>query len=165
MSKNPKSEIIPVSIVIIGTGAVASALLSFFQNNKGISVIQQYGRSKPSEILVPYTDSLKDLLPANIYIIAVSDNAIPEIIKNMPEVNGLVLHTAGSVDLDVFGYKFHHFGSLYPLQTFTKKRDLDLKTIPFILQQNSGLATTLFGIIAEQSTLSIKLYEMSYEEK
>jgi predicted short-subunit dehydrogenase-like oxidoreductase (DUF2520 family) len=165
MSTKEKSEIVPIKIVIIGTGSLASALLAFFHNNKGISVVQQYGRSKPSESIVPYTDSLQNLLQAELYIIAVSDNAIPEIVKGMPKVTGLVIHTSGSVSLDVFKDKFLHYGSLYPLQSFTKNREIDLKTVPFILNQNSNLAKILFGIIAEQTSLCVTLYELSFEEK
>ena len=89
--------------VLIGAGNVAS----FLKENiiGSFEVLAVGGRSKSHPIP-------KD---ADIYIISVSDKAISAVAEELKDVNGLVVHTAGSVPMDVLPQTRR--GVLYPLQT------------------------------------------------
>jgi predicted short-subunit dehydrogenase-like oxidoreductase (DUF2520 family) len=70
-------------------------------------------------------------------LICVSDDAISSVIEQLKPGNCLIMHTAGSVPLDVFRNKATNYGVLYPLQTFTKGRPLDYSHIPFLTEANT----------------------------
>ena len=50
---------------------------------------------------------------------------IVQIIDNLQGTN--IVHTSGSVSLDIFNNKYENYGVLYPLQTFNKKNAVDIK--------------------------------------
>jgi predicted short-subunit dehydrogenase-like oxidoreductase (DUF2520 family) len=163
MSENPESFIPALTVVIIGTGAVASTLIKYI-HEKGVVVLQQYGRSRPTEFYAPFTDRIEDIrIDADIYIIAVTDDSIPILLGKLPNLSGIVVHTAGSVGIDVFEGKFQHYGSLYPLQSFSKDRTIFVNSIPFIIEVNSSLAHSGLESLADQ--LDIKVHYMSFEDK
>jgi predicted short-subunit dehydrogenase-like oxidoreductase (DUF2520 family) len=70
-------------------------------------------------------------------LICVSDDAISSVIKQLKPGNCLLMHTAGSVPLDIFRNNATNYGVLYPLQTFTKDRPLDYSQIPFLIEANT----------------------------
>ncbi|MCX7548582.1 DUF2520 domain-containing protein [Xanthomarina sp. F1114] len=126
-----------ISVSIIGAGNVASHLYQVFSKTKSVSVNQWYNRdlSKISSYQnkVAITDKLSELKEADIYIIAVSDDAISDLSKALPFENRLVAHTSGSVsiyDLD----KKNRRGVFYPLQTFSKEAKLDFTNVPICIE-------------------------------
>lgn len=75
---------------------------------------------------------------ADLYIIAVSDSAVEEVAKKMPKVNGVVVHTTGSVPMDVLkSIDCKGYGVMYPFQTISKMRPLEAKDIPLLLEANN----------------------------
>ena len=106
---------------IIGRGNVASHLYSALKD------------SIETEIINPRT---LENLPENpeIILIAVSDDAIAEIVDRLPVGNYVLAHTSGSVPMSVLTGKTPNIGVFYPLQTFTKDLDLDYKIIPVFLE-------------------------------
>lgn len=101
---------------------------------------------------------LEDLpLDSDIYIIAVSDNAIGEVVDRMPDVHGVVAHTAGSVGMDVVSRRFKDAGVFYPLQTFTKGAFLDYSVIPvFVEGTNTAVEGKLLGLASLFTTHLMK---------
>ena len=82
---------------------------------------------------VNITNNVLDLVDADIYLLAISDDAISEFSKTLPIQDRLVAHTSGSVgihDLD----KKHRRGVFYPLQTFTKDSEIDFKDVPICIE-------------------------------
>jgi predicted short-subunit dehydrogenase-like oxidoreductase (DUF2520 family) len=52
----------------------------------------------------------------------------------LPE-DSILVHTSGSVPLEVLGYSSASFtGIFYPLQTFSKDRTIDFSEVPFLLE-------------------------------
>ena len=126
-----------ISVVILGAGNVASHLYKAFSKTKNIKVNQWFNRSlKAIEIYkndVAITDDLYKLVDADIYIIAVSDDAIAKLSSQLPFENKLVVHTSGCVnvhDLD----KKNKRGVLYPLQTFSKGTEMDFANVPICIE-------------------------------
>jgi predicted short-subunit dehydrogenase-like oxidoreductase (DUF2520 family) len=151
--------------VIIGSGNVASFIAKALQTTV-YEIVQIYSRSyvRARNLAVKvgcvsYTDDLGLLIKdADIYILAVSDDALPEVISSMPVVDGLCVHTSGSVSIDVFyGYTFR-YGVLYPLQTLSEERKLDFSAIPLFIEGNSEqVERELFTFASQLSDVVYKL--------
>ncbi len=90
-------------------------------------------------------------------LICVSDDAVASVIRHLKPGNCLLMHTAGSVPLDVFRNNADNYGVLYPLQTFTKGRPLDYSQIPFLTEANNPGNLGLINQIA--SSVSHKVME------
>lgn len=126
-----------ISVIILGSGNVATHLYKAFKKAENISVKQWYNRNIKSlngyKNELDVTDDFSKLKDADIYIIAVSDDAVSNVSSKIPFENKLVVHTSGSVnvhDLD----KKHKRGVLYPLQTFSKSTDLNFLDIPICIE-------------------------------
>ena len=100
---------------------------------------------------------------AGLYIIAAKDDAIPDIVKRMPDTKGIVVHTAGSVDMAVLAEKFGRCGVFYPLQTFSKERDLDFSQVPVFLEASDE--DTLMELKNFASILTNNIHEASSEKR
>ena len=135
-------------IVLIGAGNLATHLGKALHDN-GLHVAQVYSRTEKSarplaEAIAaePITalDQVTDC--ADLYLYAVKDDALPEVIRGVPSQKGVHAHTAGSVPMSVFEGIREQYGVFYPLQTFSKKKPVDFRAIPVFLEANtpSGLA-------------------------
>ncbi|MDC6405440.1 MULTISPECIES: Rossmann-like and DUF2520 domain-containing protein [Maribacter] len=125
-----------ISVVIIGTGNVAQNLASVLYGVPEIHLAGILGRSEASvshfEGKVNVILDWMEIPKANIYIIAVKDDAIQEV-SDALNVEGMVVHTSGSVGLDTLS-KHQRRGVFYPLQTFTAGKIIDFKTVPMCLE-------------------------------
>ena len=158
-------------ITFIGSGNVATNLAkAFFEH--GFEIVQIYSRTinhaleLADKVNAGAICDLAKLLPADVYIVAVSDDAIGEVVGQIQAGNSLVLHTAGSVDISALE-SFPHHGVLYPLQTFTKGKKVDFSQIPFFIEGNSleslerirVLATAIFPYVKQlDSDKRLKLH-------
>ncbi len=132
--KNNKKD-----FIILGAGNVAHAL-SKELNAKGYTIRGIYSRTtKSARALAKYFScevyADPSLVPADAsyYLISVTDEALPEVASRLPDTQGLVLHTAGSVPLGVLA-RFKHHGVLYPLQTLSKSRETDFSIVPLCIE-------------------------------
>lgn len=128
-------------IVMIGAGNVATHLCMALKN-AGFDIGQVFSRDiSNAECLAPLvdavaTDALAEIdKKADLYIISVSDSAIQEVVKEMPDVNGVVVHTAGSIDMSALD-RFPLHGVLYPFQTFTREKELEFREVPLLVEGN-----------------------------
>lgn len=129
-----------ISITILGNGNVAQNLFEAFFESNSINVVQVVGRKieklnyfKGRTCLATYKDKL---LPADIYLLAISDDAIAEVSHNL-KVDGLLLHTSGAVPLSHLN-EHSRIGVFYPLQTFSPGRIMDFATIPICVEANNS---------------------------
>jgi predicted short-subunit dehydrogenase-like oxidoreductase (DUF2520 family) len=127
--------------VIIGSGNVATCFAKAFVNT-GISITAVYSRNlnNAQQLAVEVGgDAMNNFnkLPTNadLYLIAVSDNAI-ENVSNQLNVNGLVLHTSGFTAMDTLKNN-QRYGVFYGLQTFNKNSTADLNNVPFLIEASS----------------------------
>lgn len=74
---------------------------------------------------------------ADLYIISVTDSAIAQVAAQIGDVPGMVVHTAGSMPMSVLPQR--NRGVLYPLQTFTKGRPLDMRQVPLFIESDGNL--------------------------
>ncbi len=126
-----------IKIVLLGAGNVATHLYKGFKKASNIEVVQWYNRSKKTiesyKNEVKITDDINSLVEADVYIIAVSDDAIESLSASLPFDKRLVVHTSGSARLYDIDMK-HYRGVFYPLQTFSKAVDLDFATVPICIE-------------------------------
>jgi predicted short-subunit dehydrogenase-like oxidoreductase (DUF2520 family) len=141
-----------IKVVLIGSGNVAQHLIQAFAKSKEIEVIQVFSRRK--ETSIPLLDSSKitndfnDLAEADLYIIAVSDDAISKVSSELPFKNRLVVHTSGSVPIESLDNK-NRRGIFYPLQTFTKNKAVDFSQIPICLESETETDFELLEKVAQ----------------
>jgi predicted short-subunit dehydrogenase-like oxidoreductase (DUF2520 family) len=146
-----------IKVVILGAGNVAFHLINFLLKNKKVELLQAYNKNLDKlEYLknsVPITDKLSNLNKnGDIYIIAISDDAISSFSKQLILPNKLVVHTSGSVSIDKLKSKSGK-GVFYPLQTFSKNKNIDFKQIPICIEadtsKNLSLLKTFAKIISD----------------
>ena len=130
-------------IVMIGAGNVAGHLSVALQNS-GNQIIQVYNRTKSAaenlakELNSFPTDRISEITDqADLYILAVSDSALPLLVKQLRFDTRLVVHTSGSMDIKVFESAATNYGVIYPLQTFSKERMVDFNEVPIIVEGNN----------------------------
>lgn len=159
-----------VKVVIIGSGNVAQHLISAFQNPQKsgleIELVQVYSRKKASVAhlvgLEQITNDLATLAEADLYILAVSDDAIASVSSQLPFKNRLVVHTSGSVPLHALD-EDNRKGVFYPLQTFTKNKPVDFKTIPICLESENGTDYQLLDKVAK--SISEKVFAINSQQR
>jgi len=145
-------------ITILGTGNLATILGSALKQ-KGCHIVQVYGRTPrkaaelASQLGAQPVVNLDELdAAADIYIICVSDSAVGELALRLPRVGGVVVHCAGSIGIDVLQRSHARTAVLYPLQTFTATRQVDLSTTPFLVEASDD--ATLAEVRGVASMLS-----------
>lgn len=158
-----------MNIVIIGTGNVATQLThALIKSNKIIT--QVYGRHiKEANILakkagaMAISDLSKLDLKADLCFICVSDDVIADIARQIsPKFKGIIVHTAGSVSLDVFK-KFSHSGVFYPLQTLQKSLPVSFQNIPVLVEGSSKKIEGTLKKIAQ--SISKQVYVVSSKDR
>lgn len=155
-----------IKVVILGSGNVASHLIKAMEANDGIDLVQVYARSKKSvENLIESSKiatSFADLKEADVYVISVSDKAIEEVSNQIPFTDKLVVHTSGTMDFRVMHPK-NKRGVFYPLQTFSKSKEVDMKSVPFCLETENEEDFKLVENLAEN--LSNSVYKINGEQR
>ena len=147
-----------IKITIIGSGNVAQHLIDAFAKSNAVEIIQVFSRTQKQ--ISPLLDTSKitndcnALAEADLYIIAVSDDAIADVSSQLPFENRLVVHTSGSASLTSLDSK-NRKGVFYPLQTFTKGKAIDFKTMPFCLEAQLESDYALLEKVASAISYSI----------
>jgi predicted short-subunit dehydrogenase-like oxidoreductase (DUF2520 family) len=155
-----------IKIVIIGSGNVAQHLITAFKKADGIDLIQVFARKKESLLHLLDSqfiiDDYTNMLEADLYIIAVSDNEINEVSTQFPFQNRLVVHTSGSISMDELSNK-NRKGVFYPLQTFSKSKEINFNEIPICLETEIEKDYQIFEAVAK--AISNKIYTISSKQR
>ena len=149
------------SVVIIGSGNVAEALARAIRASSSYTLVQIVARNvERGEYLASmcncaFTNELSGVEVADVYLIAVSDSAIGEVARSINFGNGVVAHTAGSVDIDVLGESVAEKAVFYPLQSFTAGIDVDFRKIPLLIEGATPRAMATIGKLARELSASV----------
>lgn len=156
---------------MIGAGNLATNLGKALQN-AGHDIVQVYSRTwEHAQQLATIiggaaTDDLDSIVDtADVYIFSLKDSALCDVLSKVTEgkAEKLMIHTAGSMPMSCFEGMAVHYGVLYPMQTFSKKREVDFRSIPCFIEGNDGLAKQNIRALAE--SISGRVYEMSSDNR
>lgn len=141
-------------IDIIGRGNVATHLL------------RMLGAAHDTAQVNPHT--LEGLRPdADLYLVSVTDNAIREVcgkLRKRLDGEPFVAHTSGTTGIEALREcRFRRPGVFYPLQTFSKKVELDYSRIPFFTEADAKNDEALLRQIVEG--LGAKCYHADSEAR
>lgn len=162
-------------IVIIGAGNLATHLtLALSRSGHRIKAI--YNRTKATarnladrvgqpDVMIP-TD-IASLPPADIYLLAISDDALPSLLEQWePErPTGIVAHTAGSVSINILSKFRERAGVFYPLQTFSKSRTLDFSTIPCFVEAQSTTTEQILLQLGQSISNNVQVLDSEHRQK
>lgn len=159
-----------MKIVLIGAGNLATHLGKAL-HAAGHDMVQVFSRTMQSaETLAslldaePLTDMAQVRDDADVYIFSVKDSALEQLISQLCGGEKKVfLHTAGSMPMSVFRGKALHYGVLYPMQTFSKQREVDFSIIPCFIEANDEFALKQIEGLAGQ--ISLRVYQLSSEDR
>lgn len=180
-----------MKIVLIGAGNLATHLGKAL-HAAGHDMVQVFSRTMQSaETLAslldaePLTDIAQVRDDADVYIFSVKDSALVQLVAQLcrHEADGLgedgavnalrkakkgehervFLHTAGSMPMSVFKGMAQHYGVLYPMQTFSKQREVDFSIIPCFVEANDEFAQKQIEGMARE--ISGRVYELSSEDR
>ena len=131
------------NIFLLGSGNVAWHLAAALAA-KGCRFLGIYNRTPQhakalaEKLYCPViADVEKAPKDADVYLICTSDKAIAPVSALLPENNGLVIHVSGSATIDEIDKKHRRRAVMYPLQTFNKKRPMDLSNVPVFIETKS----------------------------
>ncbi|MDI9364094.1 MAG: DUF2520 domain-containing protein [Flavobacterium sp.] len=157
-----------MDVVMIGTGNVATVLCKLMYKN-GHRIKQIVGRDaeKLTQLAtLVQAESCMNIanirLDANIYIIAVIDDAVANVVNELHLRDKLLIHTAGSLSKQVLQKASSNYGVMWPLQTLRKETE-HLPEIPFIVDGNSELVVNKLQEFAK--TLSNKCFVANDEAR
>lgn len=180
-----------MKIVLIGAGNLATHLGKAL-HAAGHDMVQVFSRTMQSaETLAslldaePLTDIAQVRDDADVYIFSVKDSALVQLVAQFCRhdadglgedgaVNALrkakkgehervFLHTAGSMPMSVFKGMAQHYGVLYPMQTFSKQREVDFSIIPCFVEANDEFAQKQIEGLARE--ISGRVYQLSSEDR
>ncbi len=148
-------------VVMIGAGNLASQLAPAIKN-AGFNVVQVYSRTEMSagrlgNLLGCSFTTLKSeiLKDGDIYIFALADDALGEFIDGFNLSGRIVVHTSGSLDLGMLAGLSETYGVLYPVQTFSKEREVDFMQIPVCIEASDEITKQILFDFAEALTSEI----------
>lgn len=158
-------------VAIIGTGNVATNLALALETG-GHFITEIYGRDLTQAMDLAnrlYETEPQDFLDfseseAGVFFICVSDNAITQVVEHLilPE-NAIVVHTAGSVPIDVLDRLATFNGVFYPLQSLSKNRIISFESVPICLEASTAEVKAVLIDLA--TSISNFVYELNSEER
>jgi predicted short-subunit dehydrogenase-like oxidoreductase (DUF2520 family) len=157
-------DVVIRNIVIIGAGNVGTHLGRAL-SQAGLNICQVAGwreqavKALASELGTGHTTSMHEVRKrCDLYIMALPDHIIESILPELGLTDELLVHTSGSISLDILSPYSANTGVLYPLQTFSRKRDIDLHEVPFLIEacspENGKLLLDLAGRLSHRVSMA-----------
>jgi predicted short-subunit dehydrogenase-like oxidoreductase (DUF2520 family) len=155
-----------ISISIIGSGNVAQHLIKAIEKSDQLELVQVFARNPEaiSHLISSdqITSEIKALKEAHLYIISVSDDAIQSVSNSLVLSDKLVAHTSGSVAMEDLSDS-NRKAVLYPLQTLSKKKEVDFNTVPLCIEAQNEADLHLLTEVAQH--LSNHVYQVDSKQR
>ena len=157
-----------MNITFVGAGNLATNLAVALKVKHNITCV--YSRTMESAKCladrvggIPVNDIRDIKRGADIYIIAVKDDIIQDVAKQLANLakDALVVHTAGTVGINALPTKRR--GVFYPMQTFSKQRILDFEDIPIFIEANQQTDIDILNNLA--SSISNRVMIVDGEQR
>ncbi|MDR1592361.1 MAG: DUF2520 domain-containing protein [Prevotellaceae bacterium] len=135
-----------VEVVIIGAGNLATHLGEALPK-EGFRVVQIYSRTESAALALAFrigadfTANPAEIYPdADLYIYAVTDDALPDVIRAVNTDRGLHVHTSGCQPVTLFEGIRSCYGVCYPFQTFSAGTSVNFRETPLFLEASDTAA-------------------------
>jgi predicted short-subunit dehydrogenase-like oxidoreductase (DUF2520 family) len=171
-----------MKIVFLGSGNVATHLSQALNHSMSDDVVQVFSptvenaKSLAELLSCGYCTDINDVdVNADIYICSVKDSAQRQVwlaLKkhfNESDVNladKIVVHTAGALAMDGedgLSNVFPNCGVVYPVQSFSKQRSVDLSHTPFLIE--ATIPSTLEKLRRLVATVSDRCYDATTRQR
>lgn len=156
-----------MKVSIIGSGNVATHLAMALRDS-GHTVASAYSQTEPNcqrlcrAVGATAVNSIADLLPSDVCIIAASDNAIAHIATQIDDRHGIVAHTSGATGIEALG-NLLHCGVLYPCQTFSREAELNFREVPMLIEASDSATEQTLTALARSITDAAVAYATSHQ--
>ena len=133
-----------MKIAVIGKGNVGSHLFKAFKDKAEVAL---FDSRKPEEV------------PSDcqLIIICVKDDVIGEVAAKITNHSAVIVHTSGSVPMDILKPYAKNYGVLYPLQTFTRDIPLNYSEIPIFIEASDEETMQILNDAASLFTDNVKI--------
>lgn len=74
---------------------------------------------------------------ADMFFVALKDSVIDKVLSEIDFKNKLLVHCSGSLPLSVLNKHSKNRAVFYPLQTFSKEREINFKKVPVFIEANT----------------------------
>lgn len=156
-----------LNIVLLGTGNLSRHLFEAFSKAKGVDVIQVVGRNLNDLAWFSHhtavSNDFSEIFDADVYLISVKDDAIAEVSGFLAKKKGIVAHTSGAMAMNAI--QAHKKGVFYPLQTFSKGRKVDFKTIPICIEASDTASLNKLSQLGRCVSENVREIDSTQREK
>lgn len=136
-----------MDIAVIGSGNVATQMSRAFRDaGHRIACVwsrnPQHAGRLAGELGAESVAELSRVPHADVYLVSVCDDAIGDVVDGLGSLppEALLLHTAGSVPMDVLSGAGCSCGVLYPMQTLSAGRRIDFSSVPLFIEASGDAA-------------------------
>ena len=155
------------TVLLIGTGRTAFQLGHALKKGKarlaGVAGRDPARTQALAKKLRCEALALGQPLPScDLMLIAVSDDAIGEVAKQLPKTDAVVAHTSGAQSMQLFN-RHAHTGVLWPIQSLSPGEPLDLSEVPIVLDSSDAEARTVLLAVAQR--ISRKVLELPHKQR
>ncbi len=156
---------------MVGAGNLATHLARAFYR-KGFRILQVYSRTSESATRLaqeveadPVTDLAQLASRARLYVASLTDEVLPGLIPQLTygREEALWVHTAGSLPMELWAGHARRYGVFYPMQTFSKQREVDFAGIPVFVEGCDAEITDFLRAVA--AAITTKVYEATSEQR
>lgn len=157
-----------MKVTLIGAGNVATHIALRLKEKK-LTVECIYNRTfENAQILADKTgakaaQNKSDIPQSDLYICSVKDDSITDALNGIDFGDGVLVHTAGSVDMNILRNFTSNIGVIYPMQTFSKGKTVDWDKVPLFIEANNK--DSLSKIKSFASILSTNITEATSEQR
>jgi predicted short-subunit dehydrogenase-like oxidoreductase (DUF2520 family) len=163
----PKQKIRKISIIGAGNLGTNMALALF---GKGFRICEVYdidqavGKRLADKVGAVNISSLRDLSPkSDLYILSICDKNLGSFSKKINLEDKLVVHTSGSVRIEILQSSSRNIGVIYPPQTFSKDHPVSFTGVPVCIEANTIENVRLLKDLIAQ--LSKEVYLVTFEQR
>jgi predicted short-subunit dehydrogenase-like oxidoreductase (DUF2520 family) len=143
-----------MQIVMIGSGNVAAVLGRKFKA-AGHEIVQIISRNAKaaSELAYEWDTISSNYMSAierhaDVYLVAVSDDAINDVVQDLQLKGKVVAHTAASIPKEVLKNVTDHYGVFYPLQSL-RKETIHLPDVPVFVEASDEKTRQMLEKLAQ----------------
>lgn len=155
-------------VVILGSGNVATCYALALRDK--CDIVQIYSRTLANaqelaeEVGCEAIDNLQDLsLDADVYIVAVNDDAITSVCNNVIDNGAIWVHTSGSTPINVIEHSCCRYGVMWPMQSLSKSHPADMSKVHIFVEGSDIEVCHELKELA--SLMTVNVHEVSSRER